>query len=216
MNALTREEGDALGAPAVPLQIDGQQVLARPGQTLWALAKELGIAVPHLCHREGQAPEGNCRACVVEVQGERTLAASCCRAVSPGLVVQTASPRAQNAQRLVLELLLTDAPATSHKADNELQVWAEKLGVTGSRFMPTPAAERPASDTSHPAIAVNLDACIQCTRCVRACRDEQVNEVIGLAHRGAAAWAVASVCRPAPPARWHRPAAWRCKRLTRW
>jgi formate dehydrogenase major subunit len=187
MNALTREEGEALGVPAVPLQIDGRSVLARPGQTLWALAKELGIEVPHLCHREGQAPEGNCRACVVEVQGERTLAASCCRVATPGLVVQTASPRAQSAQRLVLELLLTDAPAAQHKPDNELQAWAQKLGVSGSRFTPTPAVERPRSDTSHPAIAVNLDACIQCTRCVRACRDEQVNEVIGLAHRGAAA-----------------------------
>jgi formate dehydrogenase major subunit len=144
MNAQTREEGEALGVSAVPLQIDGQQVLARPGQTLWALAKELGIEVPHLCHREGQAPEGNCRACVVEVQGERTLAASCCRVATPGLVVQTASPRAQSAQRLVLELLLADAPAAQHKADNS--VWLARASRPSLR--PNARAVTPATPPS--------------------------------------------------------------------
>jgi formate dehydrogenase major subunit len=91
--------------------------------------------------------------------------------------------------------------------------WAAKLGVGKPRFEGAPAA---APDASHAAITVNLDACIQCTRCVRACRDEQVNDVIGLAFRGEGerscstwttrwatppAWPAANACRPARPAR---------------
>ncbi len=165
----------------VQLQIDGLSVSAPEGQTLLDVARANGIAVPHLCHMDGLTPAGNCRACMVEVQGERVLAASCCRKAAEGLHVQTASPRARAAQRLVLELLQGELPATPLKRDDEVSTWARKLGVGPSRFPSRPAVQ---SDVSHPAIAVNLDACIQCTRCVRACRSEQANDVIGLAFRG--------------------------------
>ncbi|WP_240804853.1 formate dehydrogenase subunit alpha [Cupriavidus oxalaticus] len=118
---------------------------------------------------------------MVEIQGERALAPSCCRYPADGMQVQTESERARRAQRTVLELLQSDMPETEYTRHNELDQWAAKLEVGKPRFAPR---ERVAADLSHPAIAVNLDACIQCTRCLRACRDEQVNDVIGLALRG--------------------------------
>ena len=95
--------------------------------------------------------------------------------------VNSKSERAVASQKLVLELLLSDMPEADYTRHNELDHWAGKLGVGKPRF---PSRGQVAPDLSHPAIAVNLDACIQCTRCVRACREEQVNDVIGLAFRG--------------------------------
>jgi len=169
----------------IPFHLDGRAIEALPGETLWSAAQRHGTVIPHLCHvpgTEGMVPVGNCRACVVEVEGERVLAASCCRIVQPGMRVRATSERAQRAQRLVLELLRAQAPATPlRRHDSELDRWCSELGVSTSRF----ASRAPiADDLSHPAIRVALDACIQCTRCVRACREVQVNDVIGLAFRG--------------------------------
>ncbi|MGA1328484.1 MAG: formate dehydrogenase subunit alpha [Rubrivivax sp.] len=184
MNATTRVERALLQAPEVALEIDGRAVRARTDETLIEVARREGIEVPHLCWTPGLAPAGNCRACVVEVAGERTLAASCCRRAAEGLKVSTTSERARTSQRLVLELLQSDLPEARHTRDNEVDHWSEKLGVGLPRFPARTADQMPAADLSHPAIAVNLDACIQCTRCLRACRDEQANDVIGLALRG--------------------------------
>jgi formate dehydrogenase major subunit len=166
----------------VRFQLDGQSIEARPGETILEAAKRHGIEIPHLCYMEGMRADGNCRACVVEIQGERVLAPSCCRAPKEGMSVAAQSERARAAQRMVIELLLADAPGEPHRADSELSLWATTLGVTDSRF---PSRHQPQPDFSHPAIEVRLDACIQCTRCVRACREVQVNDVIGYAGRGA-------------------------------
>jgi formate dehydrogenase major subunit len=172
----------------VEFTLDGRSVTARADETIWTVAKREGTTIPHLCHNDAYVPAGNCRACMVEVDGERTLAASCCRSVAAGMKVQTASPRAVTARKMVLELLMSDAGATTdeYTHQSELSRWAEAAGVRSGRL---PQRERSYAvpDLSHPAIAVNLDACIQCTRCVRACRDEQGNDVIGLAFRGAEA-----------------------------
>ena len=167
---------------AVTFSLDGGEVTARPGETILQAAQRAGIEIPHLCYMEGMRPDGNCRACVVEIEGERVLAPSCCRAPATGMVVRTKSDRALVSQRMVVELLLADMPATPHRSDSELTRWAEALGVTETRFSPR---TQPAPDFSHPAMEVRLDACIQCTRCVRACREVQVNDVIGYAGRGA-------------------------------
>ena len=166
----------------VDFTLDGQAVQAAPGETLWAVARRVGIDIPHLCHQDGLQPAGNCRACVVEVQGERTLAASCCRQPSAGMVVRSDSDRARRSQQLVVELLQAGQPADALTRDDELRHWAGVLGVGPSRFQ---APVQPAADRSHPAITFSADACIRCTRCLRACRDEQGNDVIGLAGRGA-------------------------------
>ena len=167
------------GATTV-FELDGRAIEARPGESILAAAKRHGVEIPHLCHRDGFRPDGNCRACVVEIEGERVLAPSCCRAPAPGMKVRTEG-RARASQKMVVELLLADAPEADRREDSELRHWARALGVAASRFAPR---DQPAPDFSHPAIAVQLDACIQCGRCVRACREEQVNDVIGYAWRG--------------------------------
>jgi formate dehydrogenase major subunit len=165
----------------IELTLDGRKVQAQRGETLMQLADRLGVRVPRLCTSEAHGADGNCRACVVEVKGERTLTASCCRQAAPGMEVATASERALRSQRLVLELLQSDLPEARYTRDNEVDQWATELSVGKPRFSPRPAV---AADGTHPAIAVRLDACIQCTRCLRACRDLQGNDVIGLARRG--------------------------------
>ncbi len=182
MNAVTRAERASIDAPTVVFTLDGREVAGRADETLIEIAQREGIEIPHLCWKPGLDAVGNCRACVVEVQGERTLAASCCRHPTQGMDVQTTSPRALKAQQMVVELLQSDLPEKAYTRHNEVDEWAARLGVGVPRFAPR---ERVPADLSHAAIAVNLDACIQCTRCQRACRDEQVNDVIGLAFRGA-------------------------------
>jgi formate dehydrogenase major subunit len=173
---------NAVLKPKIAFQLNGREVSAEPGETILQVADREGVEIPRLCYRDGMDAVGNCRACVVEVKGERTLAASCCRAPSPGMEVQTASERARKSQQLVLELLQADLPPSPLKLVDEVDAWSAKLGVGAPRFPARPATVH---DDSHAAISVNLDACIQCTRCLRACRDEQGNDVIGLAFRGA-------------------------------
>jgi len=165
----------------VRFELNGREVIASAHETLIEVADREGAPIPRLCYKPGMAAVGNCRACMVEIAGERVLAPSCCRTVAAGMKVATDSERAVKSQKLVLELLLADMPETAYTRHNEVDEWAQRLSVGKPRFAARPAL---ASDLSHPAIAVNLDACIQCTRCVRACRDEQVNDVIGLAYRG--------------------------------
>ena len=165
----------------IEFTLNGASVEALPGETILQAAERSGTEIPHLCYTEGLRADGNCRACVVEIDGERVLAPSCCRNPTPGMVVKSDNERSQKSQKLVLELLLSDMPEESYTLDNELTYWADKLEVGKPRFIPR---HQPKADLSHPAIAVNLDACIQCTRCLRACRETQVNDVIGLAKRG--------------------------------
>ncbi|MDE2429080.1 MAG: formate dehydrogenase subunit alpha [Burkholderiales bacterium] len=167
--------------PTFQITLNGHVVDCSAAENLLTIAQRQGVDLPNLCFQEGQPGVGNCRACVVEIQGERTLAPSCCRAPAPGMQVQTDSPRAIAAQNMVLELLLSDTPSTEHSGNNQLVQWAESRHIQRSRFAARASVK---TDTSHPAIAVNLDACILCTRCVRACRETQVNDVIGLAGRG--------------------------------
>ena len=181
MNALTGNEGAGMQAPLVTFELDGRNVSGRASEALIEIARREGVAIPHLCYRQGLDAVGNCRSCMVEIAGERVLAPACCRAPTAGMKVTTDSQRVLKSQKLVLELLLADMPETAYTRHNELDDWARKLGVGKPRFE---VRARVAQDLSHPAIAVNLDACIQCTRCLRACRDEQVNDVIGLAFRG--------------------------------
>ena len=169
--------------PKTDFTLNGQAVQALPGESIWQVAQRVGVDIPHLCHKPGLPSAGNCRACVVEVAGERVLAASCCRAPQAGMVVRSDSERAQRSQKTVLELLLADAGdnTSALKQNSELARWGEAVGADAQRYQRRAPAS---SDASHPAMHVNLDACIQCTRCIRACRDIQGNDVLGLAFRG--------------------------------
>jgi formate dehydrogenase major subunit len=174
---------------AIAFMLDGHAVEAHPGETIWQVAKRLGSHIPHLCHRDahGYRPDGNCRSCMVEIEGERVLAPSCRRHPTPDMQVTTDSARAQTARALVMELLIADQPAreTSHDPDSHFWAQVDASGVSENRFPRT--AHHPVPDPSHPAMRVNLDACIQCGLCVRACREVQVNDVIGMAYRHDAA-----------------------------
>src|SRR6185369_16705717 len=181
MNAVTRAESAQLETPLVSFKLDGREVTARADETIIQVADREGIAIPRLCYKDGMDAVGNCRSCMVEIKGERVLAPSCCRNPANGMEVSSKSERAVASQKMVLELLLADMPEVEYTRESELEQWATRLEVGKPRF--ASRAQVP-PDLSHPAIAVNLDACIQCTRCVRACRDEQVNDVIGLAFRG--------------------------------
>ena len=124
--------------------------------------------------------------------------------------MKTQTDRAVQSRKLVMELLVADQPdrATSHDPDSKFWHWADQVDIESSRF---PAASRWIADVSHPAMRVNLDSCIQCNLCVRACREVQVNDVIGMARRScststtrwvrARAWPAANACRPVRPAR---------------
>jgi formate dehydrogenase major subunit len=191
-----------MNAPAKPIEVtpqvitfllDGKSVEAYEGESILKAAERSGVCIPHLCYKDGLRADGNCRACVVEIAGERTLAPSCCRSATAGMQVQSTSDRAVKSQKMVLEMLLSDMPDVGYKWNEtderqqhgELSDWAARMDVSVRPALQALRREQPKADISHPAMAVNLDACIQCNRCVRACREEQVNDVIGYAMRGA-------------------------------
>jgi formate dehydrogenase major subunit len=167
----------------VQFKLNGVTLEARTDETILQAALRHGVEIPHLCYTDGMRADGNCRSCMVEIGGERVLAPSCCRYPTADMQIDSDSERARHSQRMVLELLQSDMPETQYTRHNELDTWSQRLGVGKPRFA---ARKAVAADLSHPAIAVNLDACIQCTRCLRACRETQVNDVIGYAGRGEA------------------------------
>ena len=170
---------------AIQFELDGQRVEARAGETIWQVAARQGVEIPHLCHSSepGYRADGNCRVCMVEIEGERALAASCLRKPTPGMKVRVHDARAKAARKGVIELLMADQPRReqAHRKDSRFWRWADRCGVGESRYRPRKA---PPADASHPAMHVALDACIHCNLCVRACREVQVNDVIGMAGRG--------------------------------
>jgi formate dehydrogenase major subunit len=189
---MSAAENQVLKPATIEFELDGRKVRALEGETILEAAERDGTVIPRLCYTPGYRADGNCRSCVVEIDGERTLAPSCCRAVTPGMKVKASSERAQKSQKMVVEMLLSDMPDEGYKwqgndatrQHGELSDWAARLGVAVRPELKALRREQPPCDISHPAMVVNLDACIQCTRCVRACREEQVNDVIGYAFRG--------------------------------
>ena len=179
-------DGKGSGPKSITFTLDGHEVEAREGETIWQVAERQGTTIPHLCYlpAPGYRPDGNCRACMVEIEGERVLAASCLRKPAAGMKVTSASERAKAARRMVFELLATDQPereTLAHDPASKFWEWADRMDVAVGRY---PERKKVAPDRSHPAMAVNLDACIHCNLCVRACREVQVNDVIGMAGRG--------------------------------
>ena len=169
--------------------LDGREVAAEPGETIWQVAKREGTRIPHLCHKDapGYRPDGNCRACMVEIEGERVLAASCIRtpdrghggahahrARGEGAGDGDGAPARRPAGRARRR---TTARAISG-------TWPTRRASPPAASRRGPRAEVPLLDASHVAMRVNLDACIHCNLCVRACREVQVNDVIGMGNRG--------------------------------
>ncbi|MGH7754579.1 MAG: 2Fe-2S iron-sulfur cluster-binding protein, partial [Gemmatimonadales bacterium] len=164
-------------------------VTAPAGATIWEAAREAGVQIPVLCHHPRLAPVGVCRVCAVEVEGGTGLAASCVRQAEPGMVVHTVTPRVRSARRMLVELLLADYPkASAREARGEtdlLLALARAEGIEASRFAGRSVTD--GRDDSSKVIAVDHNACILCDRCIRACDEVQVNEVIGRQGKGYAA-----------------------------
>ncbi len=177
---------DASPNKTVTFNLNGDDVTVPEGTTIWEAANGQGLVIPHLCHKPapGYQPDGNCRACMVEVEGERTLVASCIRPATDGMVVKTDTERAEKSRALVMELLVADQPEQPHDVSSHFWDMAKLNDVSDSRFPEKEPEKIPLLDDSHIAMRVNLDACINCNLCVRACRDVQVNDVIGMAGRG--------------------------------
>ena len=169
----------------ITFELDGKQVRAHPDETIWQIANREHNELPHLCYapKPGYRADGNCRACMVEIEGERVLAASCIRKPTQDMRVHTGSERAMSARRLVFEMLEVDQPNRdeAHDPDSRFWHWTDQVRPETNRM---PSGKTPLPDPSHAAMRVFLDSCIHCNLCVRACREVQVNDVIGMAYRG--------------------------------
>ncbi len=123
-------------AERIAFTLDGKSVTAAPGETIWDVAKREGLEIPHLCHVDlpGYRTDGNCRACMVEIKGERVLTASCIRKPTASMEVQTQSQRAVKSRELVFELLVSNMRPREQGPDNEAPFWkwALSMGITGS------------------------------------------------------------------------------------
>src|SRR5687768_12828191 len=173
------------GGKVVTLEIDGKTVTAPEGSTVWEAARAAGIEVPVLCHDPRMKPVGVCRMCVCEVEGARTLVASCVRPVEQGLKVKTQSEKVVRNRKVLTELMMSDQPGESARekttADDALLALARKFDVDGTRW---PSRNGRGRDDSSTVIAVDHQACILCDRCIRACDDIQGNHVIGRTGKG--------------------------------
>jgi formate dehydrogenase major subunit len=171
----------------VTLTIDGRQIVAAEGTTIWAAAKAAGIDIPVLCHDERYDPVGVCRMCVVDV-GAPAFAAACVRACEDRMQVKTTTPELERSRAGLVELLLADQPDRARDpkqtttGDNELLSLADRYGVAKEDGLPVGSGR--GIDVSSPVISVDHDACILCDRCVRACDDIQGNDVIGRSGKG--------------------------------
>ena len=175
----------------ITLQIDDRPVTVPANTTIWDAAKSVGIDIPVLCHHERLRPVGVCRLCVVDTGG-RVLAASCVRPCEEGMKVATASPKVESHRKMLTALLMADHPPVCAK---ERTTGGDMLDALGRRYglnescqeLATFRHARPANrpqDVSSPVIAVDHQACILCDRCVRACNENQCNDVIGRTGKG--------------------------------
>src|SRR5690348_10203441 len=171
----------------VTLAIDGREVTAAEGSTIYQAARDAGIDIPVLCHNDRFDPVGVCRMCVVDV-GAPAFAASCVRACENGMQVKTDTPEVERSRAMLTKLLISDQPARERDpkqtttGDNELLALAGTYEVSGDTGLPGGAGR--GADLSGPVIAVGHDACILCGRCTRACGDIQGNDVIGRSGKG--------------------------------
>tara|TARA_A100001037_G_scaffold30437_1_gene24023 strand:- start:1175 stop:3937 length:2763 start_codon:yes stop_codon:yes gene_type:complete len=169
----------------IKFYLDDLEVIAFEDESIWEVSDRLGTRLPHLCHsaEPGYRSDGNCRACMVEIEGENVLAASCIRKPVEGMKVKTNTAKASNSRKSVFELLAADQPDRNMHPDPDSKFWkwTDDINIEDNKF---PKLKNVVVDNSHTAMHVNLDACINCNLCVRACREVQVNDVIGMSYRG--------------------------------
>jgi NADH-quinone oxidoreductase subunit G/NADP-reducing hydrogenase subunit HndD len=170
----------------VTVKIDGREIQAPSGSTILTAARMAGIDIPVLCYHPSLRPEGACRVCSVEVEGAKSLVASCVYPVTPGMVINTRSPRVRNARRTIVELILANHPSDCLTCERnnscELQRIAYELGVRKISFSGE-RREWPKDETS-PSVVRDPDKCILCGRCVKVCNDIQSAGILNYNSRG--------------------------------
>jgi NADH dehydrogenase/NADH:ubiquinone oxidoreductase subunit G len=166
--------------------INGSQVTGREGMTILEVARENSIDIPTLCYHEKLSPIGACRLCVVEMEGSRTLVASCYTPIAPGMVIHTHSPKVIETRRVIVELMLASHPDSCLVCDKanicELRKIAADLEVGLPRFR-IRKRYYPIEDVS-PYIIRDMSKCVQCWRCVRGCKEIAKQNVFGIGYRG--------------------------------
>lgn len=171
----------------INITIDGKKIQAQPGQTVLEAAQAAGVHVPVLCHHPALPPEGACRVCLVEIERQRNLQPSCTYPVTEGMVVHTASPKVMEARRFALELIISDHPldcmTCEATGDCRLQDLAYEYNVKGDKYAGGRQHAYPIDDPN-PFIQVDLNKCILCRRCVRACNYVNGVEAISVVYRG--------------------------------
>ena len=173
------------------ITIDGKVLEFNEGQTIYEVAKDNGIYIPVLCHREGVKPVGACRVCVVEVEKARTLIPSCSTPAQDGMIVNTRSERVLKARKLTVQLLISMGRhncLTCESAHNcVLQDLAYELGIDINHLpFAEPAEKKPVIDVN-PTIIRDMNRCVLCGLCVRVRQEVQVNNVLDYAGRGPSA-----------------------------
>ncbi len=166
--------------PNVSVSINGITTSVREGVTILDACKTAGVEIPTLCYHPDLSLAGNCRMCLVEVEGWRTLAIACVIPVTPNMVIKTHSKRVRHARRTVLKLLLAahnvNCPECERNKNCELQELSEKHNITTNEYQTSP---KPVSfEEVSPGIMRDNSRCIMCTRCVRTCEELQSVAVI--------------------------------------
>jgi NADH:ubiquinone oxidoreductase subunit E/NAD-dependent dihydropyrimidine dehydrogenase PreA subunit len=171
----------------INVTIDGNKMIGQAGSTIFEVAKQGGIEIPTLCYQEGIRPSGNCRICVVEVDGSRTLVGSCHTPVVEGMVIHTRSAKVMEARRMTIELLLTGhtGPCVTDMEAREcgLHKIASDLEVSPPRFQVRKPRLYPVEDISL-YVRRDMSKCILCRKCIRACSEVVAQDVYSMAYRG--------------------------------
>lgn len=170
----------------VNLTINGKAVTAEEGMTILEAAKRNNIHIPHFCYLEDVHQIGSCRICVVEVEGAKTLQASCMIPVREGMVVHTNTEKVRKARKMVYELMLSDHPrdclSCSRNQNCEFQKLGELMQIDAFRF--EGEKSKAFTDTSSPSIVRDTSKCILCRRCVTVCNQIQGVGVLNAQKRG--------------------------------
>lgn len=170
----------------VNLTINGKKISVPGGTTILDAAKQNNIMIPTFCYMEGVHNYGSCRICVVEVEGAKTLQASCITAVREGMVVRTNTEKVRKARKLIYELILSDHPRDclncARNQNCELQKLGEIIQISESRF----AGEKSKAniDDSSPSIIRDSSKCVLCRRCVTVCNEIQGVGILNPQQRG--------------------------------
>ena len=169
------------------LQIDGEMVTGRAGETIFNVAWEAGIHLPRLCHVGGLSDVGACRLCIVEIEGQSKLQAACVTRIEEGMVVHTQTDRLQAHRRLLIELLFAEGnhvcSVCVSNGHCELQDLAVQLGVDHVRLRYR--SPKRVVDATHARFGLDHNRCVLCTRCVRVCDEVEGAHTLDVSGRGA-------------------------------